>query len=560
MSEPGSLLLFILGAGVFGGMLGAWFFQRLHIPQVVGYLVAGLVVGESGLQLVRVSEIHRMEPVVIFSLGVIGFLVGGELKLDEFRRCGRQYLAIMVGGGLGAFFPVGLVTGLIVWMLGAGWEAALAAGCTFGAIAAATDPASTIGVLWEYRAKGAVTSALTAVIVLDAALAIILYSLSTGLAQMLFGQHQSLAGQLGQAGAELGGALLLGTVAALALLAVLRWLRLPGKSLAFALGLLILASAAADALRLDVILVAMAMGCVTVNLNPGLSERLIAELRGFSTPVYALFFFFVGAQLTLGGLPLWLWGIVGAYVVFRTTGKIVGAWIGSRLSGGSTNVSRYVGMGLSTQGGVAIGLSSMACRHFNDVPLTHELSLGQAVVFGITATTLIVQLIGPPLVKLAVQLADETGRDVKEEDVIRDFSVTEVMETGIDPVFEGESLDRVMRRFSGGEYLVYPVVDQNGGIRGMVSLASMKELIVDRDTWQWLLAGDVMEPLTEYAITGEKLSNLLERMAERDREQMAVLTERGGSLAGMVRREHIRKRIAEETLRRQSGVATAKTD
>ncbi|MHC5082765.1 MAG: hypothetical protein ACYTET_02335 [Planctomycetota bacterium] len=40
-------VLVLLGMGVLGGALGAWFFQKIRIPQVVGYIAFGLLIGKS---------------------------------------------------------------------------------------------------------------------------------------------------------------------------------------------------------------------------------------------------------------------------------------------------------------------------------------------------------------------------------------------------------------------------------------------------------------------------------------------------------------------------------
>ena len=75
--SPGVLM--ILGLGVFGGMAGAWFFQKIHFPQVVGYIVIGLLLGETGFGLVHPADVENLRLLNLFSLGIIGFLVGGEL-------------------------------------------------------------------------------------------------------------------------------------------------------------------------------------------------------------------------------------------------------------------------------------------------------------------------------------------------------------------------------------------------------------------------------------------------------------------------------------------------
>jgi hypothetical protein len=68
-------LLAIIGLCVLGGGLGAWVFQKLHIPQVVGCIVIGVLIGESGLRVVQSADILALHPFNLFALGLIGFLV-----------------------------------------------------------------------------------------------------------------------------------------------------------------------------------------------------------------------------------------------------------------------------------------------------------------------------------------------------------------------------------------------------------------------------------------------------------------------------------------------------
>ena len=79
-------LLAIIGLCVLGGVLGAWVFQKLHVPQVVGYIVIGVLIGESGLRVVQEADILALRPFNLFALGLIGFLVGGELHGSIFKK------------------------------------------------------------------------------------------------------------------------------------------------------------------------------------------------------------------------------------------------------------------------------------------------------------------------------------------------------------------------------------------------------------------------------------------------------------------------------------------
>ena len=45
-------ILLLLGISIFLGAVGGKLFQRLKIPQVVGYIVIGLIVGQTGFGLI----------------------------------------------------------------------------------------------------------------------------------------------------------------------------------------------------------------------------------------------------------------------------------------------------------------------------------------------------------------------------------------------------------------------------------------------------------------------------------------------------------------------------
>ena len=75
-------VLFILGVAVFCGMIGALIFQRLKFPQVVGNIIIGLLLGESVFGLISQADIANLKTFNLFALGIIGFLVGGELKIE----------------------------------------------------------------------------------------------------------------------------------------------------------------------------------------------------------------------------------------------------------------------------------------------------------------------------------------------------------------------------------------------------------------------------------------------------------------------------------------------
>ncbi|HPJ71630.1 MAG TPA: cation:proton antiporter, partial [bacterium] len=398
-------ILALLGIGAFGGILGARLFQLLRIPQVVGYIAIGVLIGKSGIGLINDDSIATLGTFNLFALGLIGFLVGGELHGATFRKYGRQFSAILVGEGMGAFLLVGIPVTLLCWHFLGNLPLAVASGIVFGSISSATDPASTIDVLWEYRSRGILTTSLVAIVALDDALAMTLYGFGTSIASILTGGEVSLQAVAGRIAVELFGAIALGVGMGFFLNPLLRWLRRKEQTLVLALAILLLVIGISSVSGMDIILATMALGVTLTNLAPRRSEELFSLIQMLSKPIYVIFFVLVGARLGIGEMPGWFWLVIAVYVVARSLGKLYGARLGGYVSQAPPTVTRYCGYGLFAQGGVAVGLSIMAAHHLGEIPAGEGLSLGDMIISAVTATTLIVQVIGPSMVKFAIRAA-----------------------------------------------------------------------------------------------------------------------------------------------------------
>jgi Kef-type K+ transport system membrane component KefB/CBS domain-containing protein len=547
-------VLALLGICVAGGIIGAFIFQKLNIPQVVGYIVIGVLIGDTGFGLLHPVDIEALQPFNNFALGLIGFLVGGELSASIFKKYGKQFTLILLGEGLAAFLLVGIFSTLIVYWVCGDWISALAAGIVFGAIASATDPASTIDVLWEYRAAGVLTTAIVAIVALDDALAMTLYGLGTSVASILTSSGgQSVGEALRHTAIELFGAVTLGIVCGFALDAMMKYLPQNEKRLGMSIGVLLVCMGLALALNMDVILSTMSVGIVLINRAPNRSKKLFETVRSFSTPIYIIFFVLVGARLSLGNMPLWIWGLVAVYVVMRSLGKWAGAYWGGKVSKAEKPVRQYLGMAIFAQGGVAVGLSIVASQNLGHIQITDSMNLGDMIIFTVTATTLCVQLIGPAFAKLAIKKAGEIGRNVTEEDIMAELKVLDVVDNHIIPLHEGTPLEAVVENFATQDTFVYPVVSNDGKIIGVLTFEMLKELLTDRDTWQWLVVGDVMQPLRHRLASVMNLAEALHEMTNNQVEALPVVeTLENGKLVGVLDVRAARRKVNAELVKRKT--------
>ena len=547
-------ILSVLGIALIGGLFGAFLFKKLNIPQVVGYLALGIILGESGFKLIPADYINNtLGPLNELAFGIIGFLVGGELSLKIFKKYGSQFTAILLGEGLLAFFLVGIPSTIILYFVVHDWVIASAAGVVFGAIASATDPASTIDVLWEYRSAGVLTTAIVAIVALDDALAMTLYSLGTATAQVLIGDSGSILGEVGKTLLELGGALLLGALFGAVLNLLIRRTG-DDRIMTLALSFILLSISAATMLHFDVILVTMAMGMALCNLAPKRSKELFSIVRKFSTPIYILFFVMVGARLTIGAMPGWIWLLIAVYVIARSIGKFIGAKIGGRLSNAEPVVQNYLGLAPFAQGGVAVALSIQASRHLDGI-MIGEISLGQAVIFTVTTTTLIVQVIGPIFTRMAIKLGKEAGRNVTEEDIINELSIEQVMVHDADAISQHSPVREAIDRFSHSDTTACPVVNQGGELQGVLTFNALKEALSNQDCWDWLLVDDVMSSDTDHFTPDQSLKQVIHDMHMMQVEAVPILaSEEDRRPLGVLEQRTMRRIIREELVRRQSSI------
>ncbi|MGC9364831.1 MAG: cation:proton antiporter [Fidelibacterota bacterium] len=545
--SPGILLLF--GIGIFGGIFSALLVRRLSIPQVLGYILMGFLIGVGGLKIVSLNDIEHLKPFNFFALGIIGFLVGAEIHLDVLKKYGKQFFAILLAEGLLAFLLVCLPITMIIFRITHSFNIALATGIVFGAIASATDPASTINVLWEYRTAGILTTTLIAIVALDDALAMTLYGIGTGIAEIISGSGAHLQGQILKTLFELLGSVLSGIAAGYFLNFILHKSHDQDHISTIAIGLLLLCIGLAVRLNLDIILMTMSIGIVIVNLSPQRSKELISTLKRLSIPIYILFFVLVGSRLGLRDMPSWLWWIIILYVAGRSTGKMLGAWIGAKLTQAEDVVRRYTGMGLFAQGGVAIGLSIMASQHLNGIRVSESLFLGDLIIFGITGTTFIVQIIGPPLVKLAVKLSGEIGKNLTEEDIIAKWRVRDAMVKDILIIHDNDSVRSIFLKFQHSNYAFLPVLTEDKTISGIITFRQIKAVMLDDSCWDWLLASDIMEPVRDFVTENEPLDRALTLMNQLFSDYLPVVdTTEGKKFCGIIDRRLIKQSVKREMI------------
>jgi Kef-type K+ transport system membrane component KefB len=536
-------MLLMIGIAIFFATAGAHIFQKLRIPQVVGYVAMGIVLGPI-LKIIPPQVVESFRPLSMFALGIIGFIIGGELKKDIFVKYGKQVFYILLYEGLAAAIFAGLLC-FFALLLFFDWKISAAAAIVFGAICSATDPASTVAVLWEYKCRGPLTTMLITIVALDDALAALLYIISVAASEMLTGAgHQTNFGiLLLNALYEAGGSLIMGFAVGM----LLKWLmaRIEDTEKLFiaTVGIIIVIVGLSISLGFDVILSSMACGATLINAAPKRSESSFETIQRFASPLYVLFFVIIGATLDLSGTTKAMLPVLAAYIVGTVIGKTAGSWLGAISSGACTSIRKYLGTSLYQQGTVAIALLIVASARFEGEVRALMLSVIIAGIF-------VFQLFGPIFVKISVKKAGEAGLDVTEEDLIRQYSVREVMDTSPATLREDLPLDAILDTLSKNDSLYYPVVDEQFKLKGVVTLAGIKETFAHQAAANWLLACDIARPADDKTTWNTPLANAIEHMKQFGLEYMPVVSGEDNKLVGVIDARAVNRKISAEVIKK----------
>lgn len=372
---------------MFAGLLGGKLVKQFKLPNVTGYLLAGLIVGPSLFNLVTIDSLHNVEKLCDMALGFIAFSIGCEFKMSYFKRVGMTPVIIAIFEGLGATFVVSVI--LIVL----GYDQKLA--LLLGAIASATAPAATLMVIKQYKAKGIVTETLMSVVAIDDAVALICFGFVAAIVNQ--SANASIIMSLLAPIQEVLVSLVLGFLSGLVFLIPLKYFSNRGNRTTILIASVLIVIALATYVNASSLLTCMAMGASFINFNTK-NDDIFTYYDNITPPLLLLFFVISGAELNLMILPNV--GAIGIlYIVFRVIGKVVGAALGAKISKAEPKVAKYIGYTLVPQAGVAIGLSILSAKI---VPQYSE-----TITAVVLSATFIYEIFGPSITKKALQNAQE---------------------------------------------------------------------------------------------------------------------------------------------------------
>ena len=415
--------LLSIAIAVIIGLLMTRVIKPLGLPAVTAYLISGVLIGPyflgnlgiGGLGFKSMKDLEGLNLISQVALGFIAFAIGNEFRLSSLKKTGRQATIVGIVQGLVATLFVDIALIGLHYVLG-GEVLSIPAAITLGAIATATAPAATLMVVRQYKAKGKLTDILLPVVALDDAVGLVVFAVSLGVAKAMNSGDFDMVSILAEPMIEIVLSLGLGALMGLILTQLEKLFNSNSNRLSLTIGF-VMFTVALSMGEFDVqgvhigfssLLVCMMMGTMFCNTCP-LSADLMEKSDRWTAPLFVLFFVISGAELELNVFSNWaVVGIGVVYIVFRSLGKYVGAYGSCKATHCDESVTKYLGITLLQQAGVALGM----CLTAMELGAADGTLVRNIVLFSV----LIYELVGPALTKNALMKSGDI--QPKSEEVI----------------------------------------------------------------------------------------------------------------------------------------------
>ena len=306
------LVAAIIAIGVAAQILA----DRFEVPSIVFLLAAGIALGPEGLGVITSGSFGALPAIVGLSVAIIVFEGAFHLRVEKLRQARSESLRLVTVGAAVALVGTALVVRLA---LGADWGIAF----LIGALLVATGPTVITPILKVVPVRDRVAAALETEGIINDVTAAILAVVVFKIIQL---EEPTVSAFLGLFIERVGGGVLIGTIVAVAVWFVLRYIDLspgdaPRNARLVVLAGALVAFGAAETIASEAGVAAVATaGIVLGNLDVPYEEQ-ISEFKGDVTLV-VLSFVFIALAALLEFEDLLALGVGGIVVVVATIAVI----------------------------------------------------------------------------------------------------------------------------------------------------------------------------------------------------------------------------------------------
>lgn len=394
--------LIVFGTLLLGGAMGGYLAHRISwLPSITGFMVLGFIIGPSSLGLLSQEAMNSSKVFIDVSLALILYRLGLSLDLRKIRLKPKLVLVSLIESGV--------TFGAVLAILSV-FNLPLVVSVAVAAIAISSSPAVLLHVAHEVGARGPVTDASKTLVALNNFISFLIFSAVLPLMHHAVGNEWREI--LLQPSYTLFGSMLLAIVIGLMLHYLALYMRDASQyKLAIVIGSMMLALGSAQALKLSLLIVPLAIGATIATIEDEDEQPLsMIEFGSAFELFFIALFVYAGANLHLeefieSGV------LIVSLVVIRSAAKVLGVAATAPLQKVTMRDGFASGLLLIPMAGLAIGLTQTVSDLFPQYA-----SVISAVVLGSVA---LFETIGPPIAKTAFKLCGEFEEE-HEFEVVED--------------------------------------------------------------------------------------------------------------------------------------------
>ena len=346
------LIIFFVIAFLVGKLV-----SKIQLPAILGWLITGMIIGPHALNWMSQSMMDAGWFHIICNIGeiLVGMLIGNELILKELKKSGKQIVTICMFEGMMAFIIVTIAFFMFA-------DIPLSIAFVFGAIALATAPAPSLSIVKEYNANGPVAKTLIPLAALDDILAVLVFFVVIGLVSgTMTGEEMKILPILMMIIVPLAIGAVVGIIGAKILnKECSKIMTILKTALLIAVTIIAGKHINDNIIQVNLLLSGISLAAIISNM---IEEERLHQIFEAINPIIGVGLIIMIINL---GAPLDYNLILGAglltaiYIIARAVGKILGAYVGGKLSKADNNVCKYLGLTLLPHSGVSLLFTGIA--------------------------------------------------------------------------------------------------------------------------------------------------------------------------------------------------------
>ena len=337
--------------------------SKLKLPSILGWLVAGMILGPHALKLMpqTLMDGAGYQTIVHVLECAVGLMIGTELVWSRMKKYGKALIITTLTQSLGTFAFVSAVFAIVFAVSGIPIYLAF----IFGGIALATAPAPALSIVREFQTDGPVTKTLIPMAALDDMVGVVVFFTTIAIvARKVTGGGMPIY----MIPVMIFLPLLIGAVTGVPAGFLLKKERSKPMTLLILVGMILVTAFIGFICNtylmksplLNFMLMGMAFSAAFSNL---VTEERLEQIVNDFNPLLGVSMVIVILNL---GAPLDYHAILGAglftfiYIVARAFGKYFGARFGAKATGLPDTVQKYLGFTLLPHSGVSLVFTGIA--------------------------------------------------------------------------------------------------------------------------------------------------------------------------------------------------------